>query len=71
MSSHFVLQDGTTSLKNAVQGNHGEVASLLVENGANPNDVYKVSHDTRAPFNTLVMQATEVIRLSNICRCHL
>jgi hypothetical protein len=40
------LQDGTTSLKNAVQGNHGEVASLLVENGANPNDVYKVRHHT-------------------------
>ena len=36
------LQDGTTALKSAVQGNHGEVATILVEAGANPNDVYKV-----------------------------
>ena len=31
-----------TALKSAVQGNHGEVAAVLVERGANPNDVYKV-----------------------------
>ncbi len=24
----------------ALQGNHGEVAAILVEAGANPNDVY-------------------------------
>jgi ankyrin repeat protein len=35
-------EDGTTALKSAVQGNFGEVAVLLVEGGANPNDVYKV-----------------------------
>jgi len=36
-------QEGVTALKSAVQGNHGEVAAVLVERGANPNDVYKVS----------------------------
>lgn len=34
-------EEGTTALKSAVQGNHGEVAAILVEAGANPNDVYK------------------------------
>ena len=33
-------QEEFSALKNAVQGNHGEVATFLIEHGANPNDVY-------------------------------
>ena len=35
-----VDEESFSALKNAVQGNHGEVATFLIENGANPNDVY-------------------------------
>lgn len=32
--------EGMTPLLNAIKGNFGEVAKYLVDNGANPNDVF-------------------------------
>jgi len=35
-----VDEDGTSSLMGAVKGNFGDIATLLIKNGANPDDVY-------------------------------
>lgn len=63
-------EEGLTALKNAVQGNHGEVAAMLVEAGADPNDVYKVG-EARYNNNTAGRQtdSKDRQRVSNMC-CH-
>jgi len=35
-----VDEEGTSALMNAIKGNYGDVSVMLVEAGANPNDVY-------------------------------
>ena len=47
-------EDGSTALLMAVKGNHAAIAKFLIENGANPNDIFI---DEKCKAHNLLMDA--------------